>query len=52
MAVPLRRLDHAGEHFQRRRFARAVGPEKADDLPGGDLKRKRVDGGLLAEILG
>ena len=45
-------LDHAGQHFQRRGFARAIRAEKANNLSGGNFERKRVDGDLRAETFG
>ena len=34
------RLQHAGQHFQRGGFARAVWAEKTDDLPGGNFEAR------------
>ena len=49
VAVPLRRLDHAGQHFERGRLPGPVRPQKSDNLAGRDLERQLVDGDLLAE---
>jgi hypothetical protein len=43
-----RDVEKAGEHLERRRLARAVRPEKADDLARGDLERDPVDTAHLA----
>src|SRR5260221_160805 len=42
--VPRRRPQDAGQRAQRRRLARAVGPDEADDFAVGDLEREVVDG--------
>jgi hypothetical protein len=39
-----RRMQKARQHFERRRLAGAVGPEKADALAGGDAEGQLVDG--------
>jgi len=41
-------VEQAGEHLQRRRLARAVRAEEADDLARLDLERDAVDGADIA----
>src|SRR4051794_8620593 len=43
-----RGVDQPGEHFQRRRLARAVGPQEADDFARRHVEAHAVDGGDLA----
>jgi hypothetical protein len=44
---PGRRPEQRGEHADCRGLAGAVGPEKAEDLPLGDVQRDPVDGADL-----
>ena len=42
--LPLRGIDQPGEHFQGRRFARAVRPQEADHLAPLDVEADSVHG--------
>src|SRR5262249_16349892 len=44
-----RRLEHAGQHFQRGRLPRTIWSEEAHDLAFADVEREIVDGALCAE---
>jgi len=37
------RIEQAREHLQRRRLARTIRPQEADDLAGLDVERDRLD---------
>ncbi len=45
-----RRVEHAGQYLDRRRFTRAVGPEQSDDLALGHVERHVVDAADLAVL--
>ena len=46
------RLEDAGDHAQRRRLPRAVGPEEAEQFAGRHLEIDAIDGGEAAVALG
>ena len=52
LGAPAGRLGQAEQHQDRRRLARAVGPEDADDLAGADLEIDMVDREVGAVALG
>ena len=47
-----RRWQQRGEHLDRGGLARAIGAEKAEDLPGLDGQRQPVHGGEVTEAAG
>ena len=47
-----RRGEIPGQDAHGRRFARSVGPEKADDLAGGHVEAHVLNRGVVAVILG
>ena len=50
--LPLAWRQQAGQHFHRRRFAAAIGAEKAENLAAPDAEVHMVDGGEIAEAAG
>ncbi len=52
MNFPLRRIEQAAEHFDRGRFARAVGAQQAVNFAVMDLQMEVLDGRERAELLG
>ena len=46
--APAGRLGETAEHADRRGFSGAVGPEKAEDIPGGNGHGDALHGGVLA----
>src|SRR5436190_1490768 len=46
---PARRLEQSAQHANRRRLARAVRAEEAEDLSLADVERQMIDGDEVAE---